>query len=492
MIDLTVHEKQLQHAIERAKENKIVIPTFAQMRNPALIPEKIKDGLKNVGLWDINPLNLFRISWHNEPTMQGGGFGGVNYIEVPKSLTGVDARIIILCGKWFPTGCHKVGASFGCLAPRLVTGQFDPTYNKAVWPSTGNYCRGGAYNSKLLGCDSIAILPAEMSKERFDWLKSIAGEVIATPGCESNVKEIFDKTHELRETREDVVIFNQFEEMGNVVWHYQVTGKAIQDAFEDLKKNNENVRFAGACFTSGSAGTMSAGDYLKEQYPYAKLAVGEALQCPTLLENGFGGHRIEGIGDKHVPWVHNVKNTDMVIAIDDEDSQNLLRLFNSEDGKKYLKEVAGVDDKTIENLQLLGISGIANMLCCIKFAKYYELTEKDVVATVATDSSIMYSSRITELDEQQGAYSMLTAARDFSEHLHGIRTDSMKELTYEDRKRVHNLKYYTWVEQQGKTYEEINEQWYNDHYWTDIHAQADEMDKLINEFNERTGVLKNM
>ena len=492
MIDLTVHEKQLQHAIERAKENKIVIPTFAQMRNPDLIPDKIKAGLKNVGLWDINPLNLFRISWHNEPTMQGGGFGGVNYIEMPKSLTGVDARIIILCGKWFPTGCHKVGASFGCLAPRLVTGQFDPTYNKAVWPSTGNYCRGGAYNSKLLGCDSIAILPAEMSKERFDWLKSIAGEVIATPGCESNVKEIFDKTHELRETREDVVIFNQFEEMGNVVWHYQITGKAIQDAFEDLRKKNANARFAGACFTSGSAGTMSAGDYLKEQYPTAKLAVGEALQCPTLLENGFGGHRIEGIGDKHVPWVHNVKNTDMVIAIDDDDSQNLLRLFNTEDGHKYLKEVAGIDDKTIENLSLLGISGIANMLCCIKFAKYYELTEKDVVATVATDSSIMYSSRITELDEQQGEYSLLTAARDFSEHLRGVRTDAMKELSYEDRRRVHNLKYYTWVEQQGKTYSEINEQWYSDHYWTDIHAQAEQMDKLINDFNERTGVLKNM
>ena len=492
MIDLTVHEKPLEHAIERAKENKIVIPTFAQMRDPELIPEKIKAGLKNVGLWDINPLNLFRISWHNEPTMQGGGFGGVNYIEMPSSLTGVKARIVILCGKWFPTGCHKVGASFGCLAPRLVTGQFDPTYNKAVWPSTGNYCRGGAYNSKLLGCESIAILPAEMSKERFDWLKSIAGEVIATPGCESNVKEIFDKTHELRETREDVVIFNQFEEMGNVVWHYKVTGKAIQDAFEDLKKKSGDVRFAGACFTSGSAGTMSAGDYLKEQYPYSKLAVGEALQCPTLLDNGFGGHRIEGIGDKHVPWVHNVKNTDMVIDIDDDDSQNLLRLFNSEDGKKYLKEVVHVDDKTIENLSLLGISGIANMLCCIKFAKYYELTEKDVVATVATDSSIMYSSRITELDEQQGAYDMLTAARDFSEHLHGVRTDAMKELTYEDRKRVHNLKYYTWVEQQGKTYEEINEQWYNDHYWTDIHAQADEMDKLINEFNERTGVLKSL
>ncbi len=487
MIDLTIHEDSLQRAIARAKERNILIPTFAQMRDPSLVPAKVKKALHGVGLWDINPLNLFRITWRNEPTMEGGSFGDVNFIELPSSLTGVDARIVVLCGKWFPTGCHKVGASFGCLVPRLVTGQFDPTYHKAVWPSTGNYCRGGAYNSKLLGCDSIAILPAEMSRERFEWLSTIAGEVIATPGCESNVKEIFDKTWELRHTREDVMIFNQFEEMGNVLWHYQVTGKAIADAYESIK--TAGSRFAGACFTSGSAGTMSAGDYLKELYPYSKLAVGEALQCPTLLNNGFGGHRIEGIGDKHVPWIHNVKNTDMVIAIDDEDSQNLLRLFNTEEGHNYLSEVVGVPKKTIEQLSLLGISGIANVLCCIKFAKYYELTSDDVVATVGTDSAIMYESRIRELDEQQGAYSTLVAARDYAEHLHGIRTDSMQELTYQDRKRVHNLKYYTWVEQQGKTYEEINAQWYDRDYWTSVHAQAAELDKLIDSFNKETGVL---
>ena len=490
MIDLTVNKQGLERAVERAKENNIVIPTFAQMRDPFLIPDAIKQALKNVGLWDISPLNLFRVNWHNEPTMRGGTYSKVNYIEFPSELTGVKARIIALVGKWFPTGCHKVGASFGCLVPRLVTGQFDPTYHKAVWPSTGNYCRGGAYNSKLLSCDSIAILPAEMSKERFDWLKQIAGEVIATPGCESNVKEIFDKTHELRATRKDVVIFNQFEEMGNVLFHYQVTGPAIDEAFHDLK--GEGLRLAGACFTSGSAGTMSSGDYLKEQHPHMKLAVGEALQCPTLLNNGFGGHRIEGIGDKHVPWVHNVKNTDMVIAIDDEDSQNLLRLFNTKDGHKYLREEVGVPESFIKQLELLGISGIANLLCCIKMAKYYELTEKDVVATVLTDSSVMYTSRIEELNEQQGAYSELVAARDYAEHMHGVRTDNMEELSYEARKRIHNLKYYTWVEQQGKTVEEINAQWYDDRYWTGIHGQVTEVDALINAFNKKTGVLEKM
>lgn len=490
MIDLSIHKEKLAHNVQVARENNIILPTFAQMRDPQKVPEKVKKALKNVGLWDVNPLNLFRITWHNEPTMEGGQYGGVNFIELPSVLTGVKARIIVLCGKWFPTGCHKVGASYGCLAPRLVTGQFDATYNKAVWPSTGNYCRGGAFNSKLLSCSSVAILPAEMSKERFDWLSKIAGEVIATPGCESNVKEIFDKTWELRRTREDVVIFNQFEEMGNALWHYQVTGSAIQEAYETIK--TDKTRFAGACFTSGSAGTMSAGDYLKEQYPYSKLAVGEALQCPTLLNNGFGGHRIEGIGDKHVPWVHNVKNTDMVIAIDDEDSQNLLRLFNTEQGHKYLKEEVGVPQATIDQLSLLGISGIANVLCCIKFAKYYELTENDVVATVGTDSAIMYESRITELDEQQGAYTELKAARDYCEHMHGIRTDSMLELSYEARKRIHNLKYYTWVEQQGRTVDELNAQWYDENYWKGIHAQADDLDALINAFNQETGVLANM
>lgn len=490
MIDLTMNRDNLKRSVERAREKGIIIPTFAQMRNPALIPEKIKEKLKDVGLWDVNPLNLFRVSWHNEPKDFGGTFGGVNFIEFPSELTGVKARIIMLTGKWFPTGCHKVGASFGCLVPRLVTGQFDPTYHKAVWPSTGNYCRGGAYNSALLACQSIAILPAEMSKERFEWLKTVAGEIIATPGCESNVKEIFDKTWELKTTRKDVVIFNQFEEMGNCVWHYQVTGQAIEEAFETIRR--EGDRFAGAAFTSGSAGTMSAGDYLKEKYPTSKLAVGEALQCPTLLNNGFGGHRIEGIGDKHVPWIHNVKNTDMVIDIDDEDSQKLLRLFNDPVGQKYLVEVMGVPADFVKKLSLLGISGIANLLCCIKMAKYYELTEHDVLATVGTDSSEMYTSRIKELEEADGAYTTAMAAADFAEHLHGIRTDVMEELTYAARKRVHNLKYYTWVEQQGKTYEEINQQWYDEHYWTDMHAQAGEIDALIDEFNAETGLLKNL
>ena len=491
MIDLRIDKTGLANNIKKAKENNVIIPTIAQMRRPETIPEKIQERLKKVGLWDVDPLNLFRITWKNEAKETGGLYQAVpNYVEIPSALSGVPCRILAMAGKWFPTGCHKVGASFGCLAPRLVTGQFDATRHHAVWPSTGNYCRGGAFNSKLLACDSVAILPAEMSKERFEWLNKIAGQVIATPGCESNVKEIFDKTWELRQ-QPDMMIFNQFEEMGNPLWHYNVTGNALADLFEAVKRPGD--RLSGACFTSGSAGTMSAGDLLKEKYPNMKLGVGEALQCPTILNNGFGGHRIEGIGDKHIPWIHNVKNTDMAIAIDDEDSQRLLRLFNTKDGQRYLSRELKLDKQLIERLTWLGISGIANVLCCIKMAKYYELTEKDVVVTVLTDSAVMYQSRIDELNKQYGAYSAHEAELDHHLHMLGLKTDSLLELTYAERKRIHNLKYYTWVEQQGRTVEELNALWYDaEGTWDAVHKQAEDLDELINAFNEATGLLKSL
>ncbi|GHU89583.1 pyridoxal-5'-phosphate-dependent protein subunit beta [Spirochaetia bacterium] len=489
MIDLTINQAVLEKNIQKAKANKVIIPTFKQMKNPAgEISDVIKARLKNTGLWDVDPVNLFRITWKNEPKDSGGLYGKPNFIELPSKLTGVGARIICMVGKFFPTGCHKVGAAFGCLAPRLVTGQFDSTAQKAVWPSTGNYCRGGAFNSKLLAVESVAILPEGMSRERFEWLSKIAGEVIATPGTESNVKEIFDKTHELKETRNDVLIFNQFEEMGNYLWHYNVTGSAIAEAFESIRGRDGN--FAGVCFTSGSAGTLASGDYLKQRYPQSRIAVGEALQCPTILNNGFGAHRLEGIGDKHIPWVHNVKNTDMAIAIDDNDSMALLRLFNEDAGKEFLIKEAGLKPEEVNVLSYMGISGISNMLSAIKFAKYYELTGKDVVATVLTDSVEMYRSRIAELRVEEGEYRGIDAAADFAASLQGEGTDNMLELTYPERKRVHNLKYYTWVEQQGRTAEELNDQWYNqDETFLAVQKQADEIDALIDDFNKHTGLL---
>jgi len=485
MIDLQILDERLKRVVERARERGIVIPTFAQMVDPGCVPPAMRKRLTGVGLWDLDPLNLFRITWKNQPVAQGGGFGGVNYLEFPPQLTGVPARILALVGKWFPTGAHKVGAAFGCLAPRLVTGQFDPTLQKAVWPSTGNYCRGGAYDSALLACTSIAILPEGMSQERFDWLAGIAGEVIKTPGSESNVKEIFDKTWELRRSGQDLMIFNQFEEFGNYLWHYEVTGKAMAEVLQAELGPRDSYR--GVTLTTGSAGTIACGDFLKQRFPASKIAAGEAWQCPTLLENGFGAHRIEGIGDKHVPWIHNVKNTDLVIALDDNVIVRLARLFNEPAGREYLVG-QGVPEGQVQKLDLLGFSGIANLSMAVKFAKYYELGEHDLVLTVLTDSMDLYRSRLQEMRAEYGDYTELHAAADFARYLQGLATDGMLELRYPDRRRVHNLKYFTWVEQQGRTHEELVAQWHDPEYWTRIQAQVPQIDGLIEAFNQKVGL----
>jgi len=369
----------------------------------------------------------------------------------------------------------------------LTTGQFDPIKTKAVWPSTGNYCRGGAYISALLACQAIAILPEEMSEERFNWLKEVAGEIIATPGCESNVKEIFDKCNELKASGEDLKIFNQFDELGNPLWHYNVTGSAVEELIQKYVTGNK--RYAGLVSSSGSGGTMAAGYYMKTKYPKSKLVVAEALQCPTLLQNGFGGHRIEGIGDKHVPWVHNCKDTDMIVAVDDEKSMRMIRLFNEPAGRKALAD-QGVDPKLIEQLELLGISGCANVIAAIKYAKYNELTNDDYVVTIATDSMQLYGSRLKELEAERGVYSDIDAQRDI-ELLNSVTYDNVKELTYTDRKAVHNLKYFTWIEQQGSPLAELNAQWYDhDNYWYKTFEQVSQIDELINDFNDKVGLLK--
>ena len=471
--------------IRRCRERGIVLPTFAQMREPERAPRHVQEGLRKVGLWDVNPLNLHRITWRNQPVASGGLFGEVNFIEIPRTLTRVPARIVALVGKWFPTGAHKVGATYGCLAPALVTGAFDSTRQKAAWPSTGNYCRGGAFNSALLGCQSIAILPEGMSRERFEWLSKIAGEVITTPGSESNVKEIFDKCHELsRDRGDDIVIFNQFEEFGNYLWHYTVTGAAVERVLETGLGGKG--RCAGFVSSTGSAGTLAAGDALKQAHPGVKIAAAEALQCPTLLGNGFGAHRIEGIGDKHVPWIHNVRNTDAVIAVDDRDCMSLLRLFNEAPGHGLLAEL-GVPRDFIGKLPLLGISGIANILASIKLARWYELGEDDIVVTVLTDSMELYGSRVKEMAARDGELDHGGAIALYHESLAGQRADNVLELTYPERKRIHNLKYYTWVEQQGKTIDELNAQWQSDGYWQAIQGQAPQIDQLIEEFNAEAG-----
>lgn len=485
MKKIEINEAVLKKTIAQCKERNVIIPTFEQQRDPSKVPAAITQRLKNLKIEDLDPANLFRITWKNDRNT--GLFNGVNYLEIPREITGIKARVIGIVGKYFPTGAHKVGAAFGCLVPRLVTGKFDPSSQKAVWPSTGNYCRGGAFDSVLLGCTAVAILPEGMSQERFDWLKNIGAEVIATPGTESNVKEIYDKCWEIKNTRKDCVIFNQFEEMGNPTWHYNVTAPAVEEVFNKIK--TPKSKLAAYCSATGAAGTIGAGDYLKKLHPNMRITASEALQCPTLLRFGFGDHRIEGIGDKHVPWVHNVRNTDFVTAIDDESCMRIIRLFNEEAGKKVLTNRYGVKEEVVNELHHLGISGVSNLLSSIKTAKYYELGEDDIVFTVFTDSMGMYQSRLKELEEQMGKYTETDAIIDMERRLLGENTNDTRELNYQDRKSLHNFKYFTWVEQQGRTSNELRELW-SPEYWEETFEQAAEWDKLINQFNAQTGLLK--
>ena len=480
-----VNREVVARTAKRCRERGIVIPSYAQMRDPSLIPASIQKRLPGVDVEAVDPLNLFRITWKNDP--RTGLFGGPNYLEIPSAITGVKARIVGLVGKFFPTGAHKVGAAFSCLVPRLVSGEFDPEKHKAVWPSTGNYCRGGAFDSAILGCTAVAVLPENMSKERFTWLGKIGAEVIATPGSESNVKEIYDECWRLKKDPVHV-IFNQFEEFGNPIWHYNVTGPAVEEVFRAIARPTS--RMAGWVSATGSAGTIAAGDYLKTIFPDAKVVASEALQCPTLYNNGFGDHRIEGIGDKHVPWIHNVRNTDAVVAIDDEDTIRILRLFNEPAGQAWLAK-QGVTKDVLEKLPLLGISGICNLLSAMKFAKYYELGPDDVVMTVFTDSEELYTSRLEDLRTDRGPYAEVDAARDLDRRLHGVKTDYLRELNYRDRKALHNLKYFTWVEQQGRTSDELRQLW-DPAFWDAQYEEANGWDALIDSFNARTGVLASM
>jgi cysteine synthase len=483
-----IREDVLARNIERARERNILLPTFAQQKDPSLVPAAISERLKDVGLWDLDPANLFRITWKNEAEAHGGGFGTGNWIEFPPSLTGVDATIVGIVGHWFPTGAHKVGAAYGCLVPQLVTGNFDPTRQKAVWPSTGNFCRGGAYDCALLACPAVAILPAGMSRERFDWLEEIGtDEVIATPGTESNVKEIYDKCAELRRERGDgIVIFNQFDEFGNAIWHYHVTGSFVDEVFEGHFGNGR--RLSGWVSATGSAGTIAAGDFLRSRHPDIRVVAIEALQCPTLLSFGFGEHRIEGIGDKHVPWIYNTRNTDMVAAVDDEQTMQLVRLFNEPEGRACLLR-EGVDEATVGSLGLLGISSLCNLVAAIKAARYYDMDGRDVIFTPLSDAMDLYASRRQEMAALHGDYTARLADRHFGRYLQAIGTDHMRELTYADRKALHHFKYFTWVEQQGRSADELRQLWDPD-YWKAVFADdvVGEWDRLIDEFNTATGL----
>lgn len=483
-----------QHAVKRFRDARIVLPTFAELADPTKIGPAVRKAVSGVNPDEPHALNLFRVHWYNDVSRKALR-PLPDSIVLPKSLTGVEAPIVIALGDRFPMiAAHKVLAAYGCLAPRIITGQFDPTVHRAVWPSTGNYARGGVAISRIMGCHGVAVLPEGMSRERFVWLEQWVADpadIIRTPGTESNVKEIYDKCAEL-ERDPSTIIFNQFCEFGNHLVHYFCTGKALGQLFESLQKQTRATRLRAFVSASGSAGTLGAGDYLKEHYGSLIVAV-EALECPTMLYNGFGEHNIQGIGDKHIPLIHNVMNTDVVTAISDRSTDRLNVLFNTDTGRAYLAQRKQVPPAILELLPALGLSSICNVLAAIKTAKHYDFGPEDAVVTVATDGAAMYGTERDKVIPRDflGGFDAVAAGETFAECLMGIEDDHLRELDGTERRRIFNLGYFTWVEQQGVSVAEFEAR-QTQQYWAKLQQILPAWDQMITEFNGRTAVLKSL
>ena len=476
-------------ALDRLRNIGGVLPTFSELARPDSMPVGIETRISGTDADAASADNLWRLHWFNDHSRRARA-KLPGHLVLGSELTGVESPIVVLLGNRFPMiGAHKVLAAYACLVPRLVTGRFDPSRDRAVWPSTGNYCRGGIAISRILGCRGVAVLPAGMSRERFEWLErwvADAGDIVRTPGTESNVKEIYDKCAELARDHDNVIL-NQFSEFANYLIHHHCTGRAFEAVFARLRRENPGRRLAAFVAATGSSGTLAAGDYLKTLHQ-TKIAAVEALECPTMLENGYGEHNIQGIGDKHIPLIHNIMNTDVVVAVTDAATDALNLLFGSSTGRRYLAARRDIDPEILAGFDDIGISGLANIVAAIKLAKHLDYSADDVVMTVATDGAELYASERQAYAARFYApgFDEVNAVEIFGQHLLGIADDHVLELTHRDRKRIFNLGYYTWVEQQNVSIEDFERRRFPA-FWRELAASVEAWDRLIREFNADAG-----
>ena len=480
---LIIDQLVISKTSEYFKKKGIILPKISELTEPNTISEDIQNKLKTIDKNEINSLNLFRVHWYNNRDHTAFS-KSPEYIVLPSEFTGVEAKIIVNLGRLFPLiTAHKVLAAYACLLPRLLNGEFDYSKHKAVWPSTGNYCRGGVAISRILGLKSAAILPEGMSRERFAWLEKWVEDpkdIIKTKGTESNVKEIYDACKELEKNTDNDII-NQFSEYSNYAIHRAVTGPSFEKSFLEVKKDS-NLQARFYVSASGSSGTLAAGDYLKDHLN-TKIAVVEATECPTLLYNGYGEHNIQGIGDKHVPLIHNVMNSDFVVGVSDQATNNLNLIFNTDIGQNYLKSKKGLKNVFVERLPEFGFSSIANIIASIKLAKYMNLGPEDAIITVATDGAELYLSELEKTKKEfHGIYDEISCAEIYGQFLKGVTTDHTLELNQKEKERIFNLGYYTWVEQQGIDLNDFEKR-RNQQFWLDHYNHILSLDNRIEEFN---------
>lgn len=485
-----VDTKVRQAAVKGARERGVRLPTFAQLAGHDAMPGSVLDRLRNVDPDVPDSDNLWRVNWYNEDDRRS--FTATpRYVVVPKALTGVEAPIVALLGANFPMiGAHKVLPAYACLVTKLVSGRFNPDRHRAVWPSTGNYCRGGVAISRILGCAGIAVLPEGMSKERFQWLEKWVADpshIIRTHGTESNVKEIYDKCHELAQAEENVIL-NQFSAFPNYLAHYLCTGTACDKVFKDLERSNKGARLAALVSATGSAGTIAAGDHLKAKHG-TRIAAVEALECPTLLEGGYGEHNIQGIGDKHVPLIHNVLNMDYVIGVSDRSTDRLNLLFRGGDNRDWLMKNTKMTKEDVKCFDFLGISSLANIVAAIKLAKYMNYGPNDVVMTIATDGAQLYESEANSMRVKEFPQGLSNRDREeiLLQCVHEPIGLTVVETNARDRRRMFNQGYYTWVEQQGTSIEDFDARRDQD-FWKSAADTAFAWDEMITQFNGEVGL----
>ncbi|MBZ9653159.1 pyridoxal-phosphate dependent enzyme [Phyllobacterium lublinensis] len=477
-------------AVACARGAGVVLPTFAELAGTLPLPRAINERLADVDPDQKDPSNLWRVHWFNARDRRHRT-DVPDHIVLSPALTGVSAPIVVLIGSRFPMiGAHKVLPAYAGLVSLLVTGQFDPRRHRAVWPSTGNYCRGGVAISRILGCDGVAVLPEGMSSERYDWLEKWVADpahIVRTVGTESNVKEIYDKCHELAQNSDNVIL-NQFSAFSNYMVHHSCTGAACDRVFAALEGKRDGARLAAFVSATGSAGTIAAGDYLKSAHG-TRIAAVEALECPTMLENGYGEHNIQGIGDKHIPLIHNVMNTDFIIGVSDRVTDRLNVLFNSDTGRACIARQTGLSREELTEFEEIGLSGFANIVAAITLARHMNYGADDVIMTVATDSARMYGTEAAAARQKFFAdgFNDADAEHVYASCLSDNTSNQLLETGQAGRRRIFNLGYYTWVEQQGVSIEDFDAR-SEQSFWQDIAQSVPAWDRLITEFNADVGL----
>ncbi len=403
------------------------------MLHPETLPASVRRQAEAVRAQELHTANLFNITWR-APSNE------VRHVLLPHALTGVEANIIVLVGREFPSGSHKVGPAYATLLEGELAGEIHQDESTIIGPSTGNFGIGVAYIAKLKGYPAGVIMPEQMSAERYERIRRYGGRLDLTPGSESDVILVLERTEEYKKDARNKVLA-QFELLPNYRFHRYVTGGSALEAAGAYG----NGRIAAFVSAPGSAGTLAAGDQIKAAFPEAVVVALEPRECSTLFNNGRGTQRIEGIGDKMVTHIHNVLTTDYVMLIHDDDCVMGLELLEHQ--QRVVESALRLRPGSLEFLLgIFGVSGICNVLGAIRAARHLELGPQHNVVTIATDGFDRYPSVLQELSKRTGRVSE-DLLRDWfgrifrggsSEDLLDVRSRAQKE-------RLFSYKQETWM-----------------------------------------------